>query len=217
MPDAHQSPHVILSSSPAEILDKAKRLLKNTAHLSAGSAHLRSEKKLLGLRPEGIDMIWESGMFQWILVEADGAARRPLKAPAPHEPVIPKSSGWIIGLVGLDVVGKPLTEKWVFRPERYADISGTAPGKPVTEASLARAILHPNGIFGTWESPIAKHLLFLNKADCQKTADIGQKICQLLGAYGKTRICRAIIGKLLQDSPVVAYDDLCQLPEKESH
>ncbi|OQY57653.1 MAG: hypothetical protein B6245_15865 [Desulfobacteraceae bacterium 4572_88] len=217
MPDEHQSPHVVLSPSLAEVLKNAKHLLKNTLHLSAGSAHLSSGNKLLGFTPEGVDMLWKSGIFRWILVEADGAARRPLKAPASHEPVIPKSSGWIIGLAGLDVVGKPLTEQWVFRPERYADITGTALGEPVTEASLVRAILHSNGIFGAWKSPLAKYLVFLNKADCRQSADVGQKICRLFAASGKTRICRVVIGKLLHEQPVVAYDDLYQLPEKASY
>ena len=38
--------------------------------------------------------------FDYILVEADGAARRPLKAHAPHEPVIPTEANQTICVVG---------------------------------------------------------------------------------------------------------------------
>ena len=38
--------------------------------------------------------------FDYVLVEADGAARRPLKAHAPHEPVVPPEANQTICVVG---------------------------------------------------------------------------------------------------------------------
>lgn len=45
--------------------------------------------------------------FDYILVEADGAARRPLKAHAPHEPVIPTEANQTICVVGASGFGRP--------------------------------------------------------------------------------------------------------------
>ena len=76
-------------------------------------------------------------MFQWIIVEADGAKRRPLKAPGRYEPVIPACSHIVIGVVGLNGLGKPLDKKYVFRPEIFAEITKLGLGKPIDENAVA--------------------------------------------------------------------------------
>ena len=79
--------------------------------------------------------------FDYVLVEADGAARRPLKAHAPHEPVIPPEAVQTICVVGASGFGQPISEA-AHRPERYARLAGvpeTAEAAPVTEAAVLRA------------------------------------------------------------------------------
>ena len=44
-------------------------------------------------------------LADYVLVEADGAKRLPLKAPAAHEPVIPKETELVIAVAGLDGIG----------------------------------------------------------------------------------------------------------------
>ena len=61
--------------------------------------------------------------FDYILVEADGAARRPLKAHAPHEPVIPTEANQTICVVGASGFGRPIAAA-AHRPERYALLAG---------------------------------------------------------------------------------------------
>ena len=63
--------------------------------------------------------------FDYVLVEADGAARRPLKAHAPHEPVIPPEANQTICVVGASGFGQPILEA-AHRPERYASLAGVA-------------------------------------------------------------------------------------------
>ena len=74
--------------------------------------------------------------FDYVLVEADGAARRPLKAHAPHEPVIPTGANQTICVVGASGFGRPIAAA-AHRPERYAALSGvpeTAEATPEAEA-----------------------------------------------------------------------------------
>jgi probable selenium-dependent hydroxylase accessory protein YqeC len=52
--------------------------------------------------------------FDTVLIEADGAKGKPLKYPAPHEPVIPPLSGMVFVLAGLDSLFKQAKET-VFR------------------------------------------------------------------------------------------------------
>lgn len=79
--------------------------------------------------------------FDYILVEADGAAQRPLKAHAPHEPVIPAETNRTICVVGASGFGRPIAEA-VHRPELYASLAGVAvqtAATPETEAAVLSA------------------------------------------------------------------------------
>ena len=207
MPSKDQSPHVILSDSFEEVLEKAKLLIKKNLHISAASQRIDSPLgKIAGFEPEVIDEIRKSGVFRWILVEADGAARRPLKAPAFHEPVIPDCSGWLIGIIGLKCIGKPLCERWVFRHKLYAEITGLKPEEPVTEGSVAAALIDKNGIMKGCPSH-TKKVVFLNMADNQKLLESGRRISGILCKTGIEGLKRVVIGRALHEIPVVEYHD----------
>ena len=99
--------------------------------------------------------------FDYILVEADGAARHPLKAHAEYEPAIPPCADAAIAVMGLDALGRPLAES-VHRPERAAALLGGDTARLVTPDMAATLLLHPNGPFR--HAP-ARRALMLNKSD----------------------------------------------------
>lgn len=109
--------------------------------------------------------------FDYVLVEADGAARRPLKAHAPHEPVIPPEAVQTICVVGASGFGQPISEA-AHRSERYARLAGvpeTAEAAPVTEAAVLRAEglhdkIYVNQVETLWELASARTLAAL--LDC---------------------------------------------------
>jgi len=203
MPTKDQSPHVIQSTSLEEILRKAKALLNDSLHISAVSKHHSFKTKLIGFKPELIDEIRKSGLFKWILVEADGAVRRPMKAPSSHEPVISGSSRWVIAVVGVDSIGKPLDERCVFRPEIYADITGLSQGECVTASSAATAVVHGRGIMKGCPSE-AMRLVFINKADLSGGIEAGREIIGFL-KKAKNNLTRVAIGAALHEPPVMEY------------
>lgn len=94
--------------------------------------------------------------FDYVLVEADGAARRPLKAHAAHESVLPAGSGQTICVVGASGFGKPIVQA-AHRPELYAGLAGVpemAPASPETEAAVLRAeALHDRVYVNQAETP----------------------------------------------------------------
>ena len=112
-----------------------------------------------------------AGRFDYVLVEADGAARRPLKAHAPHEPVVPPEAVQTICVVGASGFGRPISEA-AHRPERYALLAGvpeTAEAAPETEASVLRAEglhdrIYVNQVETLWELADARALAAL--LDC---------------------------------------------------
>jgi probable selenium-dependent hydroxylase accessory protein YqeC len=220
IPRKDQSPKVIVSDSLAEILNKSGVMIKDADHITAASAVLtamfdsqsrqaktRYRQKLVGFQAEFIDEIYRAGVFRWILVEADGAAGRPLKAPDPHEPVIPKFTAKIIGVLGLDGVGKALIDKWVFRPHRFSEITGRGDGEMVTESDCVMAVIHKNGIMKGAPSG-TKCLLFLNKADRPGRLAVARKIVRLLAEKKDSGLQRIIIGQALHEPPVIECYDL---------
>ena len=106
--------------------------------------------------------------FDYVLVEADGAAHHPLKAHASHEPVIPAEVNQTICVVGASGFGQPIVQA-AHRPERYAALAGvpeTAEATPETEAAVLRAeALHTriyvNQVETLWELADAKALAAL--------------------------------------------------------
>lgn len=77
--------------------------------------------------------------FEYVLVEADGSAQRPLKAHAPHEPVIPEEANQVICVVGASGFGRPIAEV-AHRPDLYAKLAGVSVTEDAT-AETAAAVL----------------------------------------------------------------------------
>jgi molybdenum cofactor cytidylyltransferase len=99
--------------------------------------------RMLGFAPGTVDGLAAPGRI--VLVEADGSAHRPFKAPAAHEPVIPAAATDVVVCVGLQVLGQPLDGRWVHRPELVRELAGVADGAEVTAEAVAEVLLHPAG------------------------------------------------------------------------
>ena len=78
-------------------------------------------------------------LADYVLVEADGSRRLPLKAHAPHEPVIPKEAGCVLCVVGAHGFDRPIREA-VHRPEQFCTLTGARPDEPASPALAARAL-----------------------------------------------------------------------------
>jgi probable selenium-dependent hydroxylase accessory protein YqeC len=207
MPREDQSAHVVQGRSAASILSLAKDRLREHRHVTAVSGPLSSQGKLSGLDPDVVDEVWRAGIFQWILVEADGAAGRSLKAPAAHEPVIPGSCTYAVGVVGLSVLGKPLEETWVFRSETFSELTGLPPGQIISEEAVADLLVHPCGLM-KGVSRESTGLVFLNQADCPEKVKSGRKICRMLKERKFKGAKAVLIGRAQGEPPVIERIDL---------
>jgi probable selenium-dependent hydroxylase accessory protein YqeC len=102
----------------------------------AAARGLTGNNKVKGLDKEAIDRLFISGIFDYILVEADGAKHKILKAPAPFEPQVPERATCVVLVAGVDILGRPLSDEYVHRYQIAAKISGQRIGTPVTAATL---------------------------------------------------------------------------------
>ncbi len=143
-PDPRQFPATIIADSLDALVRSARSALDR--HRAVVLARgLSEDGKLVGIDPEWLDQLSKQLRVTHILVEADGSRGRPFKAPAAHEPVIPGSADLVIAVVGLSVIGRPLSEEFVHRPERVAELTGCRLGDTVSPPVVAAVLLHPQG------------------------------------------------------------------------
>lgn len=121
---------------------------------------LRRDDKLRGLDPIAMDPL--RSLADCLLIEADGARGRSLKAPAEHEPVIPDETTLSVVIAGMDAIGLRLEDQNVHRLEIVNQLSWTTPGAVITEDVVADTLAGgylpklPEG---------GRSLAFLNKVD----------------------------------------------------
>ncbi|MBP1741223.1 MAG: hypothetical protein H6Q48_3516, partial [Deltaproteobacteria bacterium] len=103
--------------------------------------------KVEGISATLADEIFHDSNVDYLVVEADGSAGHPLKAPAEHEPVISSSVTMVVAMMGLEAMSARLDEATVFRLERVRSITGIETGGILTPSALAKVFLHPAGLF----------------------------------------------------------------------
>ncbi len=167
-----------------------------------------TEPKWLGLELSVLEsvrkLVGQAGGV--LLVEADGARGRSLKAPAEHEPVIPSFSDLVVLVAGLDVVGQRLSSDYVHRPERIAAILGRAEDSPLTASDVAAVLRAGEG--GLQAIPRAADVrVVLNKADDETRQAAGRQVAQgvlqenrvravVLASAESSRVVREVIGRV---------------------
>ena len=152
----------MLAQLPAALARQPARAGRRVCHSREGSGR-RSGAQIL-------ERIAALPDVDFLLVEADGSHERSFKAPASHEPLIPDCATIVIPVVGLDVVGHPLTSDHVHRPELVAGLAGTGIGEPITPAVVAAILGHRQGGAKNVPPPRARVIPLLNKAETTSEA-----------------------------------------------
>lgn len=128
-----------------------------------------------------------AGLADFVLVEADGSAGRPLKAHLPHEPVIPENAAQVIAVVGLSGMGRPICEA-AHRPEVFARLAGAAVTNPAAPEHAARVL--------TAEALHTRVLL--NQADTPERIAAGERLAGGLS-------CPAVLASLQKGEILCSY------------
>ena len=118
--------------------------------------------KLEDVPPEWVPALRDLHWVAAVIVEADGAAGRPLKAPAAWEPVVPDCTTLMVVMSGLDAQGARLDEESVHRPEIVGRLLGLSQGAILPDDASLRAALTG---YRPVCPPHGRMLVLLNKAD----------------------------------------------------
>ncbi len=192
---------LIVEADEEKLFSRLSRALENHNHVTLAAFRLPGGK-LKGISPETVDRLAASKLVPYIINEADGSARKPLKAPNATEPVIPESTTLVIAVVGVDALGCPLTEDKVFRPEIVSRLTGLESRAPVTENTIAVLLTHTEGIAkGT--PAHARIIPFINKIDKLPDLSAAESLANKILAKGHPRIKRVVLGQIKRREPVV--------------
>ena len=130
------------------ILDNLEKLYRGELERAAGRGAAGSGgvegERAVGVPRELPAQILQRPDIDWVVAEADGSRMLPVKAPGPHEPVIPTGATLLVPVVGIDALSKPMAEI-AHRPARVCAITGLSVEDTLTPAALARLITSPEG------------------------------------------------------------------------
>jgi probable selenium-dependent hydroxylase accessory protein YqeC len=169
---------LIIESNYGELIDSLESQLQERQQVVFAS-ELESEVKIRGYSSEFIDRVVNNNLFDLLLVKADGALKKLLKAAAEYEPQIPNASTKVVIVVPVSIVGVRLTEEHVHRLELVASIMNLPIGGIIEPEHVARLIAADHGYLKDIPHN-AEIILLLNHVDDEELFDIGVKIADLV-------------------------------------
>ncbi len=200
-PSKDESLHLFVSGDGTRMRDFLDHHLGKYGHITLAKEEVGGEK-LRGISPELADSLWNLYDIDVLIIEADGAAGRPVKAPREGEPVIPSSTTLVVAVLGMDGVGKELNDQNVFQANRVSKLTGILEDEKMTEEGMALLMTHPEGLFKG--APNSSRLAaFLNKVDIPDGVAKAKKITRNIFEKKDVKIDRVILGQLKSEPPVV--------------
>lgn len=150
------------------------------------------EDRYEGYSTETVDAIAESHDGP-VIVKADGARTRELKAPNDREPQLPNTADTIVPIASVHAVGTPLTEAFVHRPERVAAIADIEVGEEITTEVIVDVLTSEHG--GLKDVPAGATVVpLLNKVDDPDDESLAREIAD--GIHDRTDVDRVVLARM---------------------
>ena len=151
-----------------------------------------------GYDRETIDEL--AGLDVPLLVKADGARMRKLKAPNDREPRIPSSATTVVPIASAHVVGQPLEEERIHRVDRVATLTGRDPGETLRPSDVARVLASPDG--GRKGVPEGATVVpVINMVDDEELEERAREVATAI--LERAPVPRVVLTELRSDDPLV--------------
>lgn len=156
------------------------------------------EGKMTGLSALEVQEIWKLNCADILLIEGDGARGRAFKAPRMHEPAIPGIATIVVPVVGVDCIGKPLSEEFFHAPGQVGALTGLCLGEIVSESDVARVLMHTGG-YRKGLPPNARWVPFINKVESKADEIKALNLARILIEGGTEKV---LIGAAGHNKPI---------------
>jgi probable selenium-dependent hydroxylase accessory protein YqeC len=200
-PTSEETPILFIDPDEEKIGRFIEDHIHQYSHITIAGERLESGK-LKGISTDRVDRLCNSYWVDTVIVEADGASRRPVKAPRQGEPVIPSRTTLVVALLGIDGMETELNGENVFQPELVSKMTGIPLGGRMTDEGMAVLMTHPEGIFKGTPST-ARVVAFLNKVDIPNGISKAKRVAQKILEKKHRQIERVVLGQLEKEPPVV--------------
>jgi len=136
-----------------------------------------------------------------VLVKADGARSRLFKAPGDREPQLPGCADTVVPIASARVVGTPLGDDRVHRPERVEEITGLESGDPIRSDDVAAVLASDRGgLKGVPDGATAIPLV--NMVDDASLRAVGEEVAS--GVLERTdAVSRVVLARMNAPDPLV--------------
>lgn len=196
------TPTVLESDFKAAVAALRKKFRRHDLVVLGSS--LLSNGKFDGIEPDWAKKFLAEELASYILIEADGAARRPVKGYASFEPVLPREADLIIPLQGLDALGSIVAEENIHRVELFVQATGAPLGEPLTPYHFSRSLLQMVAR-GREQAPGARIVPFVNKVDLLTGKERGSLLNTLAAGPASSSLVDKILFTVLQAENPVKY------------
>jgi probable selenium-dependent hydroxylase accessory protein YqeC len=200
-PSPDETEGLFVESDEAKLKEWVRGHVAEYKHMTLARERLGAGK-LRGISPAFALDLWNLDSVDYLIIEADGAAGRPVKAPREGEPVIPSNTTLVVAMLGVDGAGKELNDENVFQAELISTMTGIPLGRPLTEEALSILVTHLQGIFKGTPS-FSRVIVFLNKVDLSEGVQKAERIAEKILEKKNRQIERVVLGQLKKDPPVV--------------
>ncbi|MFB6184702.1 MAG: selenium cofactor biosynthesis protein YqeC [Haloarculaceae archaeon] len=165
------------------------------------------EDRYLGYDPAVVDDLAAADLADAILVKADGARMRQFKAPGDREPRIPADVDTVIPIASARVVGEPLDDDHVHRPERVAAVADVELDEELRPEHVAAVLASADG--GLRDVPAGATVVpLVNMVDDADLATVGREIAtgildRVADADRDVSVPRVVLARMIDDDPLV--------------
>lgn len=134
-----------------------------------------------------------------LLIEADGARGRSLKAPDKHEPVIPEFVDLVVPMAGLDILGQAIESEAVHGPELVAASLKARQNSVIGPAELAALLASQDG--GLKGVPGGAQVRVVLNKTAETAIEPGRHVANTL--LRNERIQSVVLASVMEEDPVI--------------
>ena len=144
MPSSDETDTLIVAAETSILLEMVRVAWRHHRRITVAGKAIGAGK-LAGLQPEQPSELLQSAGADAVIIEADGARHKKMKAPAEYEPVVPLQTNVALIVMSAEVINQPLDAEIAHRSERVAALLEISVGDVLTPALLARLITDERG------------------------------------------------------------------------
>ena len=168
-PEPGETDFLIIDPNTETLLKTIDEAWSQCHRITVAGSILRADK-LAGLQPEQPHELLVKSNAHVVIVEADGARHRMIKAPAEHEPVIPAYTNIALLLMSAQAINEPLDESIAHRPALIASVTGIRVSDVLSPAVIAKLMTSEQGALKHIPLTASAYLLITHASLASKTA-----------------------------------------------